>query len=190
MWLVFFGLAILTACSQPRQPPATNSETSLKPDTTIPVPQEKIPVDSSTTTTTEPTTEPVPEIEPSVVEVPILCPKYGHPKHHFSCKEVDAQQQLSNTISTPTTIGHSHFVPQTAGSVDNLSSLPACIAKYESTSGQADSNIYQFVPSTWRAYGGEGSPGDASVDRQTEVFWAAWADGGPQHWAAQKGRCF
>ncbi len=63
-------------------------------------------------------------------------------------------------------------------------------AKYESTSGQADSNIYQFVPSTWRAYGGVGNPWDASVDRQTEVFWAAWADGGPQHWAAQKGRCF
>ncbi len=144
MLLVFFGMAILTACSQPRQPPVINSETSLKPDTTTSImptsiqeSQENSSDDISTTTTMAPSAETNPEVVPGVesekVEAPILCPKYGHPKHHLSCKEADAQQQLSNTISTPTTVGHSHFVTQTVSSVDNLLSLPACIAKSNET---------------------------------------------------------
>jgi outer membrane murein-binding lipoprotein Lpp len=70
------------------------------------------------------------------------------------------------------------------------SELSDCIAKYESTNGALDSNLYQFVPGTWRAYGGTGDPGDASVEEQTRIFWLAWNDAGEHHWAAQKGRCF
>jgi hypothetical protein len=72
----------------------------------------------------------------------------------------------------------------------SYAALRQCIGWYESRNGDADPNIYQFIPSTWRAYGGTGRPEDASVAEQNRIFDLAWADGGPHHWAAQKGRCF
>lgn len=66
----------------------------------------------------------------------------------------------------------------------------SCIARYESEHGRTSSNIYQFQQGTWRAYGGVGTPGGASRAEQDAVFNRAWADAGPQHWAAQRGRCF
>ncbi len=188
-FLLLLGLAIMTSCGQADPPipmppstslPQLSTTTTMEPETT--------------TTTTELPAVPVPVTEPEMVEErPILCPGYSHPLHHLSCDEAASKKELPKTISTPkSTVAPSRTTSITSGSlsVAGLSDLPACIAKYESTSGQLDSNIYQFVPSTWKTYGGEGSPENASVSRQTEVFWTAWADGGPHHWAAQKGRCF
>lgn len=71
----------------------------------------------------------------------------------------------------------------------NITSLIGCIAYYESTWG-LDPNVFQFIQSTWEAYGGVGYPGNAPYSRQEEIFWLAWHDDGPNHWAAQQGRCF
>ena len=77
-----------------------------------------------------------------------------------------------------------------SGPPRNTTSLVGCIAFYESTWGDADPNVFQFVQRTWEAYGGTGSPSNAPYWRQEEVFWLAWQDAGHHHWLAQKGRCF
>lgn len=75
------------------------------------------------------------------------------------------------------------------GPPHNITSLVGCISYYESTWGK-DPNVFQFTQGTWEAYGGVGSPSNASYSRQEAIFWIAWEDDGPHHWAAQKGRCF
>ena len=62
----------------------------------------------------------------------------------------------------------------------------ACVHRYESTDwhdhGSLSSGGYQFLDSTWRAVGGHGRAGDATVGEQTyrawllyrEVGWSAW----------------
>jgi peptidoglycan hydrolase CwlO-like protein len=42
---------------------------------------------------------------------------------------------------------------------------------------------YQILPSTWRLYGGSGSPQDASPHQQSSVASQIWADSGPSAWA-------
>jgi peptidoglycan hydrolase CwlO-like protein len=41
---------------------------------------------------------------------------------------------------------------------------------------------YQILPSTWRLYGGSGSPQDASPSEQSHVAAQIWADSGPGAW--------
>ena len=42
---------------------------------------------------------------------------------------------------------------------------------------------YQILPSTWRLYGGSGSPQDASPTEQSQIASQIWADSGPSAWA-------
>ncbi len=185
-FLVLLGLVIPISCGQ------ADPSIPVPPSTSLPQPSTTTTMEPEVTTTTtmEPPAVPIPVTEPERVEDPILCSRYSHPLHHLSCEEAAAQKDRSRATSTPTvTTTPSSGLPRTA-SVASLPDLPACIAKYESTSGQLDSNIYQFQLPTWQTYGGEGRPEDAKISRQTEVFWKAWADDGPHHWAAQKGRCF
>jgi predicted nucleic acid-binding Zn-ribbon protein len=42
---------------------------------------------------------------------------------------------------------------------------------------------YQILPSTWRLYGGSGSPQDASPSQQSQIASQIWADSGPSAWA-------
>jgi peptidoglycan hydrolase CwlO-like protein len=42
---------------------------------------------------------------------------------------------------------------------------------------------YQILPSTWRLYGGSGSPQDASPSEQSSIASQIWADSGPSAWA-------
>jgi len=42
---------------------------------------------------------------------------------------------------------------------------------------------YQILPSTWRLYGGSGSPQDASPQQQSQIASQIWADSGPSAWA-------
>jgi peptidoglycan hydrolase CwlO-like protein len=42
---------------------------------------------------------------------------------------------------------------------------------------------YQILPSTWRLYGGSGSPQDASPSEQSQIAAQIWADSGPSAWA-------
>ncbi|HYY74218.1 MAG TPA: transglycosylase family protein [Solirubrobacterales bacterium] len=42
---------------------------------------------------------------------------------------------------------------------------------------------YQILPSTWRLYGGAGSPQDASPQQQSQIAGQIWRDSGPGAWA-------
>ena len=42
---------------------------------------------------------------------------------------------------------------------------------------------YQILPSTWRLYGGSGSPQDAPPSEQSQIAAQIWADSGPSAWA-------
>lgn len=164
-----------------------------------------IPVDTSTTTviTThpEPTTTTIIEVVPPPVTVPqepILCERHSHPLHHRTCEEADAyiaaKKKTAATTITPATVvtgpRNSDHSPTPSLIYSSDSELKNCIAKWESENGRTSSNVYQFEPGTWAAYGGTGSASNASMSEQNAVFDRAWADGGEGHWAAQKGRCF
>ena len=41
---------------------------------------------------------------------------------------------------------------------------------------------YQILPSTWRLYGGSGSPQDASPSQQSQIAAQIWQDSGPSAW--------
>ena len=41
---------------------------------------------------------------------------------------------------------------------------------------------YQILPSTWRLYGGSGSPQNASPQQQSQIAAQIWADSGPSAW--------
>ena len=41
---------------------------------------------------------------------------------------------------------------------------------------------YQILPSTWRLYGGQGAPQDASPEEQSAIASQIWADSGPSAW--------
>jgi septal ring factor EnvC (AmiA/AmiB activator) len=42
---------------------------------------------------------------------------------------------------------------------------------------------YQILPSTWRAYGGQGEPQDAPKEEQDRIAAEIWADSGPSAWS-------
>jgi peptidoglycan hydrolase CwlO-like protein len=42
---------------------------------------------------------------------------------------------------------------------------------------------YQILPSTWRAYGGQGAPQDAPKEEQDRIAAEIWRDSGPSAWA-------
>lgn len=104
-------------------------------------------------------------------------------------EEVVASSTTTEVVSTKNTFDSSSNFSDLDGPPHNLTTLVGCISYYESTWG-IDPNVFQFVQSTWEAYGGVGSPENAPYWRQEEIFWLAWEDSGQHHWAAQKGRCF
>lgn len=42
---------------------------------------------------------------------------------------------------------------------------------------------YQILPSTWRAYGGQGAPQDGPKDQQDRIAAEIWRDSGPSAWS-------
>jgi DNA repair exonuclease SbcCD ATPase subunit len=46
---------------------------------------------------------------------------------------------------------------------------------------------YQILPSTWRLYGGQGLPENASAAQQSQIAAQIWADSGPGAWACAGG---
>jgi hypothetical protein len=105
--------------------------------------------------------------------------------------EITVTTRVSRTTTTKPYMDTT--LPETASGSDgpprNTTTLVGCIAFYESTWGK-DPNVFQFTQGTWEAYGGTGSPSNASYSHQEEIFWLAWEDAGHHHWLAQKGRCF
>lgn len=97
----------------------------------------------------------------------------------------------STTIVQPRPAQREVFEPPTTILRDASGlTLQNCIAYWESGNGTTSSNQFQFTLGTWHTYGGTGDPEDAEFSTQVRIFWIAWADDGPHHWAAQKGRCF
>jgi hypothetical protein len=65
----------------------------------------------------------------------------------------------------------------------------SCIIRHESggdphavNRSSGAGGLFQFLPSSWRAYGGSGSPQDASVDEQWRVAHNAYARSGFSPW--------
>lgn len=81
-------------------------------------------------------------------------------------------------------------VRATAGAPQPSTSKWACIIDRESRGDPTAVNrssgaggLYQFLPTSWRAYGGTGLPQDASVAEQTRVAETAYARSGWAPWA-------
>jgi septal ring factor EnvC (AmiA/AmiB activator) len=53
-------------------------------------------------------------------------------------------------------------------------------------SGSGAGGAYQILPSTWRLYGGSGSPQSASPQQQSEIAAQIWRDSGPGAWACAR----
>lgn len=171
---VLFAACSAESPSPSPQPRTVPPETTLPPtSTTTTTPVESPSMESSPSTSSSTT---VPPLSSPIPEEPILCPDYPHPYHHLTCEVAGAQAEAATA-------------PPPAQPQSYDSDLQACIAHYESTSG-LHPNIYQFEQGTWEAYGGTGSPSNASKAEQDRIFWLAWEDAGEHHWLAQKGRCF
>jgi septal ring factor EnvC (AmiA/AmiB activator) len=90
--------------------------------------------------------------------------------------EQQAAQQEANS-GAPAYLGGPYAIPTyivMCESGGNYSALNA-----SSGAGGA----YQILPSTWRAYGGEGLPHQASKAEQDRIAAMIWADSGPSAWA-------
>jgi peptidoglycan hydrolase CwlO-like protein len=69
-------------------------------------------------------------------------------------------------------------------------SIPTFIVMCESggnyhaiNSSSGAGGAYQILPSTWRAYGGEGAPQDGPKAEQDRIAAEIWADSGPSAWS-------
>ena len=69
-------------------------------------------------------------------------------------------------------------------------SIPTYIVMCESggnyhalNSSSGAGGAYQILPSTWRAYGGQGAPQDAPKAEQDRIAAEIWADSGPSAWS-------
>ena len=69
-------------------------------------------------------------------------------------------------------------------------SIPTYIVMCESggnyhalNSSSGAGGAYQILPSTWRAYGGQGAPQDAPKEEQDRIAAEIWRDSGPSAWA-------
>jgi peptidoglycan hydrolase-like protein with peptidoglycan-binding domain len=86
------------------------------------------------------------------------------------------------TTATPTT------TPTTSDASSGYS-IPSSIVSCESNGNWSAVNpssgaggAYQILPSTWAAYGGTGSPQDASPAEQSAIAARIYADQGPSAW--------
>lgn len=142
-------------------------------------------------TPVEPIGSPPPAAEPSLStpEGPIVRDRVE--SHEDESKAQMIPESSSTTIVPPRPAQTEQSAPGTTILRDTSdSTVRSCIARYESGNGASSSNVYQFTQTTWRVYGGTGSPENASLAEQNRIFDLAWADAGRSHWAAQRGRCF
>src|SRR5688572_27267759 len=158
--VLFFAVAILlvfigTQTEGKRVPQKVYKETALPPIETSTTIVQVITTVPETTTTTEP-----------IVETTTT--------HTHVPRTTTSEAYVVTTIPERAPSG-------SGGPPRNTTTLVGCIAFYESTWGDADPNVFQFVQGTWEAYGGTGSPSNAPYWRQEEVFWLAWQDAGHHH---------
>jgi peptidoglycan hydrolase CwlO-like protein len=90
-------------------------------------------------------------------------------------KELAAQQAASS--ATPAYLGGPYAIPTYIVMCESGGNYHAL----NSSSGAG--GAYQILPSTWRAYGGQGAPQDAPKAEQDRIAAEIWRDSGPSAWA-------
>jgi septal ring factor EnvC (AmiA/AmiB activator) len=91
--------------------------------------------------------------------------------------ELVAEQQQQQASTAPAYSGGPYAIPTyivMCESGGNYSAL-------NPSSGAG--GAYQILPSTWRAYGGEGLPHQAPKEEQDRIAAQIWADSGPSAWS-------
>jgi hypothetical protein len=87
------------------------------------------------------------------------------------------QQQAATGSGNPAFLGGPYSIPTYIVMCESGGNYHALNAS--SGAGGA----YQILPSTWRAYGGEGAPQDAPKEEQDRIAAEIWRDSGPSAWA-------
>ena len=90
-------------------------------------------------------------------------------------EQEQAEQQAS--AGAPAYLGGPYAIPTYIVMCESGGNYSA----YNSSSGAG--GAYQILPSTWRAYGGEGLPHQASKAEQDRIAAMIWADSGPGAWS-------
>jgi peptidoglycan hydrolase CwlO-like protein len=86
-----------------------------------------------------------------------------------------AQQQASS--EAPAYLGGPYAIPTSIVMCESGGNYHA----YNPSSGAG--GAYQILPSTWRAYGGEGAPQNGSKAEQDRIAGEIWRDSGPSAWS-------
>jgi septal ring factor EnvC (AmiA/AmiB activator) len=87
------------------------------------------------------------------------------------------EQQAASDSGNPAFLGGPYSIPTYIVMCESGGNYHALNAS--SGAGGA----YQILPSTWRAYGGEGAPQDAPKEEQDRIAAEIWRDSGPSAWA-------
>jgi septal ring factor EnvC (AmiA/AmiB activator) len=104
-----------------------------------------------------------------------------------SLEQQQAEQQLQQQQQQQSSSGSSSG---SAAYLGGSYSIPTYIVMCESggnyhalNSSSGAGGAYQILPSTWRAYGGQGAPQDAPKAEQDRIAAEIWADSGPSAWS-------
>jgi peptidoglycan hydrolase CwlO-like protein len=91
--------------------------------------------------------------------------------------ELEAEQAAQQSSGAPAFLGGPYAIPTYIVICESGGNYHALNAS--SGAGGA----YQILPSTWRAYGGQGAPQDAPKAEQDRIAAEIWADSGPSAWS-------
>jgi multidrug efflux pump subunit AcrA (membrane-fusion protein) len=93
-------------------------------------------------------------------------------------QQIEAQRAAVGTgAGAPTYLGGPYSIPTYIVMCESGGNYHAL----NSSSGAG--GAYQILPSTWRAYGGQGAPQDAPKSEQDRIAAEIWRDSGPSAWA-------
>jgi septal ring factor EnvC (AmiA/AmiB activator) len=87
------------------------------------------------------------------------------------------EQQAASVAGNPAFLGGPYSIPTYIVMCESGGNYHAL----NSSSGAG--GAYQILPSTWRAYGGEGLPQDAPKAEQDRIAAMIWRDSGPSAWS-------
>ncbi|HSD23822.1 MAG TPA: transglycosylase family protein [Solirubrobacterales bacterium] len=88
-----------------------------------------------------------------------------------------AEQQAASEAGNPAYLGGPYAIPTYIVMCESGGNYNAL----NPSSGAG--GAYQILPSTWRAYGGQGAPQDAPKAEQDRIAAMIWSDSGPSAWA-------
>src|SRR5262245_7698077 len=91
--------------------------------------------------------------------------------------EQQLAEQVAASSGTPAYLGGPYAIPTYIVMCESGGNYQA----FNPASGAG--GAYQILPSTWRAYGGQGAPQEASKSEQDRIAAMIWRDSGPSAWA-------